>query len=127
PTCRSSATIARLTAGADKPSWRAAGAKPLASATATKIRMVSSRSIAAFHAVQQSNVNRGRSTFFGPSLRCRPHPSTFAKETTMTRPAQAIRIYSYFLSCHDHRVELFLSMLGLSFDRLVVAIDEIGV
>lgn len=33
------------------------------------------------------------------------------------RPAQAIHLYTYHLSGHAHRVELFLSLLGLPFEK----------
>jgi hypothetical protein len=45
PTRCSSALIARVTAGGEKPSWRAAGAKPRNSVTVTKTRRLSSRSM----------------------------------------------------------------------------------
>ena len=38
----------------------------------------------------------------------------------MTRPTQAIRLYSFSLSGHAHRVELFLSLLGLPFEKVEV-------
>ncbi|HMC17546.1 MAG TPA: glutathione S-transferase [Albitalea sp.] len=44
----------------------------------------------------------------------------------MTRPAQAIRLYSYFLSGHAHRVELFLSLLGLPFEKVEVDLAKGG-
>jgi glutathione S-transferase len=40
--------------------------------------------------------------------------------TASTRPAQPIRLYTYSLSGHAHRVELFLSLLGLPFDKVEV-------
>ena len=40
--------------------------------------------------------------------------------TASTRPAQPIRLYSYSLSGHAHRAELFLSLLGLPFDKVEV-------
>jgi glutathione S-transferase len=39
---------------------------------------------------------------------------------TSARPAQSIRLYSYSLSGHAHRAELFLSLLGLPFDKVEV-------
>jgi glutathione S-transferase len=42
-------------------------------------------------------------------------------ETCMNaRPAQPIRLYAYTLSGHAHRVELFLSLLGLPFEKIEV-------
>jgi len=38
----------------------------------------------------------------------------------MTHPAQAIRLYTFSLSGHAHRVELFLSLLGLPFEKIEV-------
>lgn len=38
------------------------------------------------------------------------------------RPAQPIRLYRFALSGHSHRAELFLSLLGLAFDRIDVAL-----
>ncbi|WP_394832124.1 glutathione S-transferase [Pendulispora rubella] len=38
----------------------------------------------------------------------------------MTRPAAPIRLYHFPLSGHAHRVELFLSLLGLPFERVTV-------
>jgi glutathione S-transferase len=40
--------------------------------------------------------------------------------TPSPRPAQPIRLYSYALSGHAHRVELFLSLLGLPFEKVEV-------
>src|SRR6185295_3340487 len=60
---------------------------------------------------------RGRSTFGAPSLRCGPCLTGPLRKTTMTRPSQPIRLYSFFLSGHAHRVELFLSLLGLPFEK----------
>ncbi len=37
--------------------------------------------------------------------------------TDTPRPAQPIRLYTYPLSGHAHRVELFLSLLGLPFEK----------
>jgi glutathione S-transferase len=34
-----------------------------------------------------------------------------------SKPARPIRLYSYFISGHAHRVELFLSLLGLPFEK----------
>lgn len=38
----------------------------------------------------------------------------------MTAPANPIRLYRFALSGHAHRVELFLSLLGLPFERIDV-------
>jgi glutathione S-transferase len=38
----------------------------------------------------------------------------------MTRPAQPIRLYAFSLSGHAHRAELFLSLLGLPFEKIEV-------
>ena len=40
--------------------------------------------------------------------------------TASPRPAQPIRLHSYALSGHAHRVELFLSLLGLPFEKVEV-------
>jgi len=40
--------------------------------------------------------------------------------TTSARPAQPIRLYTYALSGHAHRVELFLSLLGLPFEKIEI-------
>lgn len=39
---------------------------------------------------------------------------------TMTPPAQPIRLYRFRLSGHSHRAELFLSLLGLPFEKIEV-------
>ncbi|HEX6956840.1 MAG TPA: glutathione S-transferase [Ferrovibrio sp.] len=36
----------------------------------------------------------------------------------MTKPAQPIKLYRFALSGHAHRAELFLSLLGLPFERI---------
>lgn len=38
----------------------------------------------------------------------------------MTRPSQPIRLYTFSLSGHAHRAELFLSLLGLPFEKTEV-------
>jgi len=38
----------------------------------------------------------------------------------MTHPAQPIRLHTFSLSGHAHRVELFLSLLGLPFEKIEV-------
>jgi hypothetical protein len=52
PRCSSSDAISRVTADGDSRSLRAAGAKPRNSATATKTRMASRRSISLLHILQ---------------------------------------------------------------------------
>jgi glutathione S-transferase len=38
----------------------------------------------------------------------------------VTKPAQPIRLYRHVLSGHAHRIELFLSLLGLPFEKIDV-------
>ncbi len=38
----------------------------------------------------------------------------------MTKPAQPIRLYRHALSGHAHRIELFLSLLGLPYEKIDV-------
>jgi len=40
--------------------------------------------------------------------------------TALTRPTQPIKLHGFHLSGHTHRVELFLSLLGLPFEHLRV-------
>jgi len=40
--------------------------------------------------------------------------------TAAALPAQPIKLYRFFLSGHSHRVELFLSLLGVPFERVDV-------
>lgn len=40
--------------------------------------------------------------------------------TATALPAQPIKLYRFFLSGHSHRVELFLSLLGVPFERVDV-------
>jgi glutathione S-transferase len=42
----------------------------------------------------------------------------------MTRPAQPIRLYSFSLSGHSHRAELFLSLLNLPFEKIEVNLAQ---
>lgn len=42
----------------------------------------------------------------------------------MTRPNAPIRLYRHPLSGHSHRVELFLSLLGLPFERVEVDLQK---
>jgi glutathione S-transferase len=46
--------------------------------------------------------------------------NTNAHSPVKTFPAQAIRLYRAGISGHSHRVELFLSLLGLPFERVDV-------
>ena len=40
--------------------------------------------------------------------------------TATARPTQPIRLYTYSLSGHAHRAELFLSLLGLPFEKIEI-------
>ena len=42
---------------------------------------------------------------------------------SQTQSQQPIRLYRYALSVHCHRVELFLSLLGLPFERIDIDLD----
>ena len=42
---------------------------------------------------------------------------------SQTQPQHPIRLYRYALSGHCHRVELFLSLLGLPFERIDIDLD----
>ncbi len=53
-------------------------------------------------------------------MNANPNPS--AASTSVRRPAQAIRLYRSAISGHSHRVELFLSLLGLPFELVDVAL-----
>jgi glutathione S-transferase len=49
-----------------------------------------------------------------------PTTPTTPTPTTVAPPAMPIRLYRHPLSGHSHRVELFLSLLGLPFERIDV-------
>ena len=43
---------------------------------------------------------------------------------TASKPAQPIRLYTFSLSGHGHRAELFLSLLGLPYERIDVDLTK---
>src|SRR5262249_9528367 len=111
PSRSSSAATARVTAGGDCPSCRAAAAKLPASATALNVRIESKRSILFLYmkqCISSTYIYRpqGNSHVAGAMHWRSP-------ENPMPTPARPIRFYRFPLSGHSHRVELFLSLLGL--------------
>src|SRR6478609_6036416 len=98
----------RVTVGGDWPNRLAAAENPSSSATATKVFISASRSTD-YYSNRNSDLSRARIVVDA----LRPH-------TAGMQPSQPIRLYRHPISGHSHRVELYLSLLGLRFELVHV-------
>ncbi len=77
--------------------------------------------MSAFHGLQESSVGGGDFALGRHCVSCgflqQPHAAMTSRTDSPPRP---IRLHGHPLSGHVHRVELFLSLLGLSFEKITV-------